>query len=83
MQTGFHVYCRPATEKKEKLLVQVMEADGQSTSRNSSNNRKPEEKILTRKQSSGKKKNYSKQDIGEQLEKGSLVRFGELETFWA
>lgn len=54
-----------------------------AASRNSSNNSEPEEKILTRKQSSGKKKNYLKQDIGEQLEKGSLVRFGELETFWA
>lgn len=31
MQTGFHSYHRPATEKKEKLLIQVMEADGQST----------------------------------------------------
>lgn len=48
--------------------------------RNSSNNSMPEEKLLTRKQSSGKKKNYLRQDIGEQLEKDSLVTFGELET---
>lgn len=41
------------------------------------------EKLLTRKQFSRKKENYLKQDIGEQLEKGSLVRFGELETFQA
>lgn len=50
---------------------------------NSSNNSMVKEKLLTRKQFSRKKENYLKQDIGEQLEKGSLVRFGELETFWA
>lgn len=31
MQTGFYLYRRAATEKKEKLLVRAMEADGQST----------------------------------------------------
>lgn len=31
MQTGFHLSHRPATEKKEKLLLQVTETDGQST----------------------------------------------------
>lgn len=31
MQTGFDLYCRPATGKKEKLLVRLMETDGQST----------------------------------------------------
>lgn len=41
------------------------------------------EKLLTRKQSSRNEESYFKQDIGEQMEKGSLKRFGELETFWA
>lgn len=41
------------------------------------------EKSLTGKQSSRNKENYFKQDMREQMEKGSLKSFGELETFWA
>lgn len=70
-----------------KILENYISKSGKekvkAPSRNSSNNSMVKEKLLTRKQFSRNKENYFKHDIGEQLEKGSLERFGELETFWA
>jgi len=60
-----------------------METDGQSTLKEQFKQHARGANTDKKQQSSGDKKNYSKQDIEEQLEKDSLVRFGELETFWA
>lgn len=67
----------------ENYISRSGKEKAKAPSGNSSNSSMVKEKLLTRKQFSGKKENYLKQDIGEQLEKGSLVKFGELETFWA
>lgn len=70
-----------------KSLENYMSKSGKekvkAPSRNNSNNSMVKEKLLTRKQFSRNKENYWKQNTVEQLEKGSLERFGELETSWA
>lgn len=83
IETDIYLYCRPATEKAWKAPCPSQGRRRYKHPQDNSNNSMVKEKLLTRKQSSRNEESYFKQDIGEQMEKGSVKRFGELETFWA